>query len=169
MTDPTDGVAENALGVTGMATPPDDWLAQPKSSPTVNGLRAPEGTASLSLEGQTVIFSDANGDEISRGESCHQPDESVPYNVSTNLQADPLADKFEVESYSDGGCDVSGSHFYVSWFTNTDPGMVVVFRNPTTSEPRGKRMGMARAAALELRDALDVLLQATRKPQGEST
>lgn len=81
--------------------------------------------------------------------------------VVAALAADPLADQFEVDTYSDGSVDVFGKLVHVHTRTKGLPVYIVLL------EGEERRFGMSRTAAIELRDALDVAIRATRKNTGE--
>lgn len=81
--------------------------------------------------------------------------------VVAALAADPLADRFHVDVFSDGSTDVFGDLVHVHTRTKGLPVYVVLF------DGEERRFGMSRMAAIELRDALDVAIRATRKNTGE--
>ena len=76
--------------------------------------------------------------------------------VAAALRADPLADRFDIRPYREGGADVLGTLVGCAYFTSN--GTV------TIEKPNGVGAwhGWTRDEARELRDALDVLLRATR-------
>ena len=82
--------------------------------------------------------------------------------VVANVNADALADKFTKHVYRDGQMDVFGEKVHVYLLACG----VKVDILPTNTIQQAS-VGMSRAHALELRDALDVLLRATSKAVAE--
>jgi hypothetical protein len=82
--------------------------------------------------------------------------------VVANADADALADKFTKHVYANGEIDVFGERVSVM----VDGGVVVADILPTQTVTH-QTVRMSRAHAIELRDALDVLLRATSKAVAE--
>lgn len=78
--------------------------------------------------------------------------------VVANVETDALADKFTKHVYANGDMDVYGDRVHVSTFD----GVFKIERMPMAHIPLAS-LKLHRAHALELRDALDVLLRATSK------
>lgn len=87
--------------------------------------------------------------------------------VARSLARDPLADLFEVTAYENGECDVYGSLIHASLHISPEGLHVVhVHRMPLAHIPEAE-MRLTRDQAIELRDALDVLITNTAQRKGE--
>ena len=78
----------------------------------------------------------------------------------TDPPENPLADRFEIERFRGGDCDVKGETVVVSTEDGTDGRMV---RISASTEIGWRDLHIPRATAIELRDALDVLVVETRR------
>lgn len=83
--------------------------------------------------------------------------------VAANVAADALADRFHVDTYRNGECDVQGGKVRVELHkTNDNLWTVRAIRMPTPLIGESE-LRLTKAAAIELRDALDVLIRSTAK------